>query len=180
MAHAREAARSYDKSDFIDALAVARAALHHQDLPVAELDGPAWELRLLLDHREDLLAERTCSINRLCWQLLELGPTWDPLTRSLTAMKNLDVIIERLAVLQGRVARIADEIVTRIRELTVHEGVVEHEITALLADLAPILLRLVGAGALTTAKIVTETADVRCFFQSKDGQDQAVVATSWS
>lgn len=61
MAHARDAARSCDKSDLIDALAVARAALRHQDLPVAEFDGPVWELRLLLDHSEDLLAERTHS-----------------------------------------------------------------------------------------------------------------------
>ena len=40
MAHAREGARTYGKSDPIDALAVARAALREPDLPVARLDGP--------------------------------------------------------------------------------------------------------------------------------------------
>jgi transposase len=59
MAQARDAARTYGKSDPIDALAVARAALRHADLPVAQLDGEARELRLLVDHREDLVAERT-------------------------------------------------------------------------------------------------------------------------
>ncbi len=40
MAHARDAARTYGKSDPIDALAVARAALREPNLPVACLDGP--------------------------------------------------------------------------------------------------------------------------------------------
>lgn len=40
MAQARAAARTYGKSDHIDALAVARAALREPDLPVAQLDGP--------------------------------------------------------------------------------------------------------------------------------------------
>ena len=38
MAHARDAARTYGKSDPIDALAVARAALREPDLPAARLD----------------------------------------------------------------------------------------------------------------------------------------------
>lgn len=45
MAHCRDSARSYGKSDPIDALAVARGALREADLPVAQLDGPARELR---------------------------------------------------------------------------------------------------------------------------------------
>ncbi|PSK68010.1 hypothetical protein B0E53_00085 [Micromonospora sp. MH33] len=67
MAHARDAARSYGKSDPIDALAVARAALREPDLPAAQLDGPAREVRLLTDHRDDLVAERTRTINRPPW-----------------------------------------------------------------------------------------------------------------
>jgi transposase len=59
MAHARDAARTYGKSDPIDALAVARAALRHEDLPTAHLDGPSRDVRLLVDHREDLVGERT-------------------------------------------------------------------------------------------------------------------------
>ena len=46
MAHARDAARTYGKSDPIDALAVARAALREPGLPVARLEGPERELRL--------------------------------------------------------------------------------------------------------------------------------------
>ena len=57
MAGARNGARTYGKSDPIDALAVARAALREPDLPAAHLDDEAREVRLLVDHREDLIAE---------------------------------------------------------------------------------------------------------------------------
>ena len=167
MAHARDAARTYGKSDPIDALAVARAALANPDLPVARLDGPARELRLLVDHREDLVAERTRCINRLRWHLHELDPTWDPPARALVRLKHLDAIAARLAGLDGPVARIAAEIVTHARVLTVRETELEREITTLVRGLAPTLLGLVGVGALTAAKIVAETADVTRF-KSKD------------
>jgi transposase len=83
MAHVRDSARSYGKSDPIDALAVARAALREPNLPTAALDGPAREVRLLANHRDDLVAERTRVINRLRWHLHELDPSWQPLARSL-------------------------------------------------------------------------------------------------
>ncbi|MEO1062672.1 MAG: IS110 family transposase [Actinomycetota bacterium] len=167
MAHARDAARTYGKSDPIDALAVARAALRHPDLPTAHLDGPARELRLLVDHREDLVAERTRCINRLRWHLHELDPTWDPPARSLSAITNLDATAVRLAGLDGPVARIAADIVAHVRVLTVRERGLEREIRVLVTELAPTLLDVVGVGALTAAKIVAETADVRRF-RSKD------------
>ena len=78
MADVRDSARTYGKSDPIDALAVARAALREPDLPVARLDGVERELRLLIDHREDLVAERTRIISRLRWHLHELDPGWLP------------------------------------------------------------------------------------------------------
>ncbi|HEX6420583.1 MAG TPA: IS110 family transposase [Acidimicrobiales bacterium] len=167
MAHARDAARTYGKSDPIDALAVARAVLRHPDLPAAQLDGPARELRLLVDHREDLVAERTRCVNRLRWHLHELDPSWDPPARSLCRYKSLDAIAARLRGVDGPVARIAGEIVAHARDLTVRERALEREIRVLVADLAPTLMALAGVGALTAAKLVAETADVRRF-RSKD------------
>ena len=167
MAHARDAARSYGKSDPIDALAVARATLANPDLPVARLDGPTRELRLLVDHRDDLVAQRTRCINRLRWHLHELDPSWDPPARSLVRRKHLDAVAARLAGFDGAVARIAAEIVVDARQLTVRATELEREISVLVRQLAPTLLALVGVGALTAAKIVAETADVTRF-KSKD------------
>ena len=163
MANARDAARTYGKSDPIDALAVARASLRHPDLPAARLDGPARQLRLLVDHREDQVAERTRQINRLRWHLHELEPGWDPPAR----YKTLDAIAARLASHDGTTARIASELVVSIRAITVSVNALEREIGVPVADLAPTLVALVGVGGLTAAKIVGETADVRRF-RSKD------------
>ena len=167
MAHARDGARTYGKSDPIDALAVARAALREPDLPGARLDGATRELRLLVDHREDLIGERTRQINRLRWHLHELDPTWDPAARSLTRFKQLDAISERVASVHGIVARLAAELTVSIRALTVRIRTLETEIDALVRRLAPTMLSRPGVGVLTAAKLVGETAGVSRF-KSKD------------
>lgn len=167
MAGTRDSARTAGKSDPIDALAVARAALREPDLPAAHLDGPAREVRLLVDHREDLVAERTRIINRLRWHLHELDPSWDPPAGSLDRYRSLDAITARLDGHLGTPARIARDLVVRCRTLTGDINHLEREITTLIVPLAPTLLALCGVGALTAAKIVGEVADVRRF-RSKD------------
>lgn len=167
MAHARDSARTYGKSDPIDALAVARAAQREPNLPVAQLDGASRELRLLVDHREDLVAERTRIINRLRWHLHELDPTWDPPARSMSRYVILDAISTRLDSIEGIVCSIAAELVDRVRTMTVRINELERDIAERVKTIAPALLELVGVGALTAAKIVAETAGVERF-KSKD------------
>lgn len=167
MAHARDAARTYGKSDPIDALAVARAALREPNLPIARLDGASRDLRLLVDHREDLVRDRTAQINRLRWHLHELDPAWDPAPRALVRFKHLDAAAARLEGLHGTVAWVARDLVGRIRELTVAANELERRIVQAVSGLAPTLLGLAGVGALTAAKIVAEVAGVRRF-RSKD------------
>jgi transposase len=163
MAHARDAARTYGKSDPIDALAVARAALREDGLPTAYLDGPDRDLRLLVDHREDLIAERTRAINRLRWHLHELDPEWDPPARSLDRASNLDRILHHLAQLPGVVAYLATAITRRCRDLTEEINTIEAEIRELAEKLAPALIAMPGGGALTAAKILGETAGIGRF-----------------
>jgi transposase len=167
MAHARDAARSYGKSDPIDALAVARAALREPGLPAARLDGPERELRLLVDHREDLVAERTRAVNRLRWHLHELDPSWDPKPRSLRSRRNVTAVAARLAGMDGLVARIAADLAARIAALSSDISELEREITARARALAPGLLALPGVAELTAAKLIAETAGAERF-RSKD------------
>jgi transposase len=67
MADSRRGARGRGKSDRIDALAVARAALREglDALPAAQLQGPERDLRLLVDHRERLVGQRVALNNTL-------------------------------------------------------------------------------------------------------------------
>lgn len=163
MAGARRSGREPGKSDPIDAAAVARAALREPDLPSARLDGPERELRLLVDHREDLVAERTRAINRLRWHLHELSPGAEPGPRSLDRRAVLDDLERRLADEPGTVARLARELVVQVRAQTERITALEREIGSVAAELAPSLLALTGCGALTAAKLVGETAGVRRF-----------------
>jgi transposase len=158
MAGERRGGREPGKSDPIDALAVARLALRELNLPVARLDGEARELRLLIDHREDLVRERTRMQSRLRWHLHELTPGDAPPPKSLRRLHVLDELDARLASMGGTVARIARELVARTRDLTVRANELEREITGVVRRLAPTLLALGGCGALSAAKIVGETA----------------------
>src|SRR3954471_2091014 len=76
MGQSRRGERRPGKSDQIDALAVARAVVREgvERFPAAYLDEAAMEIRLLCDHREDLIAERTRAADRLRWHLVALCP----------------------------------------------------------------------------------------------------------
>ena len=162
MAGARRSGREPGKSDPIDALAVARAVLREPDLPVASLDGPDRALRLLVDHREDLVGERTRHEQRLRWFLVELAVP-EPAPRSLGRMTAQAALASALAGRTEPVARFARDLVDRITRLSADIRALEHEIETLVRDLAPTLLALPGCGALTAAKIVGETAGMTRF-----------------
>lgn len=163
MARARDSARTYGKSDPIDALAVARAALREPNLPVAFLDLESREIRLLVDHREDLIGERTRHINRLRWHLHEIDAAWDPKKGAFITMKHLGQIEERLSTQDSVVGRIALNLVQRIRALTVDIRALESELDERTAALAPMLRSVHGVAAINAAKIIGEVAGVGRF-----------------
>lgn len=167
MADARRGGRRPGKSDPIDAEAVALAALRHPDLPVAELDGPTREVKLLVDHRRVLVAERTRIQNRLRWHLHELDPALQIPSRGLRHYRVMDHLDHQLSGLNGVVARLARQLLSRCRELTGQINALESELRTLVKTLAPTLLAVPGCGVLSTAMILGETAGAHRF-RSKD------------
>jgi transposase len=163
MAAERRSARESGKSDPIDAMSVARAALREPELPSARLEGDARRLKLLVDHREDLVSERTRMQSRLRWHLHELMPDHVIAPKALKRWSVLDDTEKRLRANDGLVAEIALELVGRVRELTVRINQLEREIAGIVSSLAPTLLTLAGCGVLSAAKIVAETAGVDRF-----------------
>jgi transposase len=159
MAGARRSARERGKSDAIDALAVARAALRERQLPVAALEGASREIRLLLDHREDLVGERTRAQNRLRWHLHELEPELEIPPGALDRRVWLERIARRLARREQEAqVRICRELVRRIVDSVRRERGLERELAQLVAAEAPALLELPGCGVLTAAKLIGEIA----------------------
>lgn len=164
MAGARRGSRTRGKSDAIDALAVARAYLREPSLPVAFLDGAEREIRLLADHREDLVAERTRMQQRLRWHLHELHPSLELPAGCLDRRAWLDRLGRRLArAEQTAQVRISRELVARCRELSTRVNELEREIATLVRAQVPALLELPGCGVLTAAKLVGETGGIARF-----------------
>src|SRR6266508_3389621 len=98
MAPERRAGRTRGKSDPIDALAVARAALREPRLSRPRPDEqPFRELKLLVDHRDDLVDERRRAQQRLRWQLHDLDPSFVVPAHALNRPTHLDRVGRWLA-----------------------------------------------------------------------------------
>ena len=163
MAQTRASARTRGKSDPIDALAVARAVLREPDLPVASHDAISRELKLLIDRREDLVAQRTSAINRLLWRVHELDPERAPKPRSLDLAKHRELLRAWLATQPGLVAEPARDELADISRLTEAINALAKRIAERVRVVSPALLALPGCAELTAAKLIGETAGVSRF-----------------
>ncbi|MDN5746590.1 MAG: IS110 family transposase [Nocardioidaceae bacterium] len=163
MAEQRRVARTRGKSDPIDALAVARAYLREPSLPVASHDEASRELKLLVDRRETLVAQRTATINSLLWRVHELDPARAPKARSLDLAKHQQALRAWLTTLEGVVAELALDELDDIIATTARAKTYEKRIAALTEQAAPTLLAMPGCGALTAAKLVGESAGAARF-----------------
>jgi transposase len=166
MAGARRGARERGKSDPIDALAVARAALREglETLPCARLGGAELEIRQLAIHRERLIEMRTRLINELRWQLHDLWPEWEIPKRVLVGAGWQLKVTGRLArsTPSAQVIVARDEI-RRIRDLTRTINELHRRLTDLVAEIAPQLLAERGQGVLIAAKLIGEIAGIDRF-----------------
>jgi len=181
MGASRRGERQPGKSDQIDALAVARAVLREgvERFPVAFLDEQAMEIRLLADHRDDLVAERTKAQNRLRWHLLELCPELEASLpkRSLDREAQLERIARRLRRLPGSArVKVARELVAHIRQLTRQADALEKELHARIRAHRPQLLEETGCGPLVAATLIGHTAGAERFATDAHFARQAGVA----
>jgi transposase len=161
----RRGNRTRGKSDQIDALAIARAALQEP-----ELDGPRAgeeplrELKLLVDHRDDLVDERRRAQQRLRWHLHELDPTLKVPLGALDRMIWIDRLARQLARREQTMqVRIARELVGRCRTLTRAILDLDRELGQRASALAPRLLQLAGCGPISAAKLLCEIGPIDRF-----------------
>ena len=162
----RRSARDRGKSDRIDAIAVARAALRDglDRLPVAELAGVELDIRLLVDHRERLVRMRVALYNDLLWHLHDVWPELAIPGCSLLYKKWAARISRRLArAEQTARVRIARDELRHLRELTHTINALEAEISELVTQAAPQLLDEPGFGPLTAGKLIGEIAGAHRF-----------------
>jgi transposase len=140
----RRTGRTRGKSDPIDALAVARAALREPRLDHPRPGEAALrELKLLVDHRDDVVDERRRAQQRLRWHLHELDPELAVPPGALDRAVWLDRLARRLARSEQTVlVRIARELLGRCRSLTRTILALDRELQARIKKTAPALLAL--------------------------------------
>jgi transposase len=168
MGASRRGEREPGKSDQIDARAIARAVLRDgiEQFPAAFLDEQAVEIRLLCDHREILVGERTRLINRLRWNLVILDPELEAKipSRKLDYPGQLKRITRRLRALpQTARVRVAREQVKRLGTLTREAEALKRELRDLVRTHRPELLTETGCGSLTAAILIGQTAGAERF-----------------
>jgi transposase len=161
----RRRGRTRGKSDTIDALAIARAALQEPGLegPRPE-EEPLRELKLLVDHRDDLVDERRRAQQRLRWHLHELEPRLQVPLGALDRTIWLDRLSRKLARGEETVQlRIARELVGRCRMLTRAILALNRELEQQTQTLAPQLTQVPGCGPLSAAKLLCEIGPIDRF-----------------
>ena len=121
--------------------------------------GQLRELKLLVDHREDLVGERTAICSRLRWHLHDLDSGLEPFARTLNreaTRRGLSQCLGRYG--SGVQVRICRELLVRIGELTrAGGGACAARSPAVIRPLAPGLLAISGVGDLIAARLLVET-----------------------
>jgi transposase len=161
----RRAGRTRGKSDPIDALAIARAALREPDLSRPRPDERVYrEIKLLVDHRDDLVDARRRTQQRLRWHLHALDPTFAVPLRMLSRSSHLERVSRWLARQEQELqVRLARELVARCRTLNREIAALDQELEQQTAAIAPALLELPGCAGVTAAKLLAEIGPIDRF-----------------
>jgi transposase len=156
--------RRAGKSDSGDALAIARVAARESDLPPVRSADASLEVRLLVEAREDVVAEMTRVRNRLHADLRTLLPGYGVTATNLTAIRHQRTVGRLLRPVAGVQADLARGRLAHLRRLGIEERALHARIGTRVAGHP--LLELPGAGLLVTAKLVGEIGDIGRFRSS--------------
>src|SRR5919197_2654449 len=135
----RRAGRTRGKSDPIDALAIARAALREPNLSRPRPDERVYrEIKLLVDHRDDLVDQRRRRQQRLRWHLHQLDPTYEVPLRMLSRCAHLQRVARWLARREQELqVRLARELVSTCRALNRAIAELDQDLEQRTAEVAP-------------------------------------------
>ena len=154
------------KCDGADALAIARVASREERLPQASGAPLHRDLKLLVDYRDQLLAEQARVRNRLHADLQTLLPGYSErfgVLGGLASATNRRRARQLLRPLHGVAAEIARKRLVRLEELDAEIQELKARIAAALGNGHQALLAVPGVGPIIAARLLGETADAARF-----------------
>lgn len=150
------------KTDPDDALAIARITAREQNLPPVRLTvGAAADLRAVLDYREQLVLERTMTVNRVHAEMLGLRPGYQAEIRALSLKWQ---IVAALELLDGDAtvrAGLCTRRLLRVQQIDVEVAELTKQITSLVDAFGTNLTGIYGVGPIVAARFLAEVVDVR-------------------
>ena len=151
------------KCDSTDALAIACVVARGERLPVAMASAMYRDLKVLVDYRQQLLAEQARVRNRLHADLQALLPGYAERVGRLTLQSQLKAARRMLRPLDGVAAEIGLRRLARLEAITNEANQVKHRITASVGGSHRALTSITGVGPVLAAQLLAETGDPRRF-----------------
>lgn len=164
-AHRKLRAATGAKSDVIDAIATAHAAIATPDLTRHHIDKRVRELRVLTDYRADLVKRRTMMINQLKAQ----SHLWlDHTPGDLARAKALATLTTRLdaADVGTHVQHVIAVMINELADTNKRIHDLDIRIKELVTPLMPNLLAITGISYNSAAVLLTEIGDIKRFSSS--------------
>lgn len=161
----RRRGRSQDKTDRTDALAIARVLLAEgEELPLVSQDDVSTELRVLSDHRDNLVVERTRLVNQLHAQMLQLDPEYKAKSGPLAAVRGMqycrDLTLPGASPLVHTRLLVVHQLADQLLRLEEAISTVTAELSVRVRATGTPLLSLRGVGEITAARLIGEVGVV--------------------
>jgi transposase len=150
---------SRGKSDPLDAIAIARVVARGERLSSPHRVDVLRDLKLLSDHRDQLVRARTQLINRTHKDLVVSHPGYEKKIPKLTSKKRLRETRGLLRADRSVRADLIRDRITEIARLMDKVAAVERQITQKVVESGTTLTQLHGIGFLVAAKILGEVGD---------------------
>jgi transposase len=157
----RKRSPSRGKSDVQDAVAIARVVARGDGLSSPQRTESFQDLKLLSDHRDQLVRARTQLINRTHKNLVISHPGYEKRIPKLRSKKNLQATMTMLRRDRSIRADLIRDRIAEIRRINEKIAAVEKLIASKVAETRTGLTQLSGIGFLAAAKILGEVGDLR-------------------
>jgi transposase len=151
------------KTDLTDAVSVASVAIHNPRLSPVTAEDHTVVLRLLSDRRDDVVSQRTRTMNRLQVLLRDLVPGGAPRGLSTVAASTFLARIRPLTPTDEQRKRIARELLDDLRRADRQLKSLAKTIAEDVAASSTTLPEIQGVGPILAAKIIGHAGDVTRF-----------------
>jgi transposase len=154
------------KSDEADAVSVAVAALNAARLRSVQVEDSILALRAVVDHRDDLVKQRTQTVNRLHVLLTRLIDGGAPTQLSAADAAVMLRRVRPTTTSQAMLRTVAVDLVGEVRRLDTRIVVADKQIATAVAGTGTTLTDLYGIGPIVAGKILAHVGTVRRFDSS--------------